>query len=147
VKDASITSPEVLLETLDSIAFIIRSYQKKTTVAISIDGTNIGQVSAATNTMQRYTWTAPNLTGTKPLCFTGADATASYGVGVTEISLYLGGETATYTNYLTHCSSGPATDLGQVILQSNSQKIFRNGQLYIRVEEQLYDSMGRVVKQ
>ena len=147
VKDASITSPEVLLETLDSIAFIIRSYQKKTTVAISIDGTNIGQVSAATNTMQRYTWTAPNLTGTKPLCFTGADATASYGVGVTEISLYLGGETATYTNYLTYCSSGPATDLGQVILQSNSQKIFRNGQLYIRVEEQLYDSMGRVVKQ
>ena len=147
VKDASITSPEVLLETLDSIAFIIRSYQKKTTVAISIDGTNIGQVSAATNTMQRYTWTAPNLTGTKPLCFTGADATASYGVGVTEISLYLGGETATYTNYLTHCSSGPATDLGQVILQSNSQKIFRNGQLYIRVEEQLYDNMGRVVKQ
>ena len=146
VKDASITSPEIQLETLDSIAFTMRSYQKKAIVAISVDGANIGELTAADNTMQRYIWEAPELTGTKPLCFAGADATASYGVGLSEILIYLGGETATFTNYLTHCSSGPATAVDEAIVPTKSQKIMHNGQLYIRVEEQVYDSMGRVVK-
>lgn len=146
VKNASITSPIIDLQLLDSIAMIIRSYQSKKTVAISIEGTNIGQISAATNTMQRYVWSPPELTGNQTLCFTSTDGTASYGPGIAEIRIYLGGQKASYINYLTHCEQSPETRLNHTILQNDMQKFIREGKLYIQVNEQLYDSMGRVIK-
>jgi hypothetical protein len=147
VKNASITSPQIDLQTLDSVVVNMRTYQNRATISILLNENSIGKVTALTNTMQCYTWTAPELSGTSTLQFIGEDATNSYGVGVNGISLYLSGEKATYNNYLTHCTSTPATDINQVILQSNSQKIFRDGQLYICVQGQIFDSMGRVVKQ
>ncbi len=144
-KDASIISPVIDLQTLDSISMNIRSYQSRTTVSISADGTEIGTLTATTNTIQRYVWVAPELNGNHPLTFTGVNATASYGVGLNEISLYIGGEQATYINYLTHCDK---TSLDNLSTQKNNQqlrKILREGQLYIQVNQQTYDSMGRLV--
>ena len=146
VKDASITSPVIDLQTLDSVAMIIRSYQSKKTVSISADGVNLGQVVAATNTMQRYVWNAPELEGNTTLTFAGADATASYGAGVKEVTIYIGGQRGTYTNYLTHCTQGSLTDLPNTEQTTNIQKIFHNGQLYVQINNLMYDSMGRVVK-
>lgn len=145
-KDASITSPVIDLQTLDSVAMIIRSYQSKKTVSISADGVNLGQVAAATNTMQRYVWNAPELDGNTTLTFAGADATTSYGAGVKEITIYIGGQRGTYTNYLTHCTQGSLTDLPNTEQTTNIQKIFHNGQLYVQINNLMYDSMGRVVK-
>ena len=146
VKDASITSPVIDLQTLDSVAMIIRSYQSKKTVSISADGVNLGQVSAADNTMQRYVWGAPKQEGNTTLTFAGADASASYGAGVKEITIYIGGQRGTYTNYLTHCTQGSLTDLPNTEQTTNIQKIFHNGQLYVQINNLMYDSMGRVVK-
>ena len=146
VKEASITSPVIDLQTLDSIAMIIRSYQSKKTVSFSADGVNLGKVVAATNTMQRYVWNAPELEGNTTLTFTGEDATPAYGSGVKEVTIYIGGQRGTYTNYLTHCTQGPATDLPNIKQTTNIQKIFRNGQLYVQINNLMYDSMGRVVK-
>jgi endonuclease I len=146
VKEASITSPVIDLQTLDSIAMIIRSYQSKKTVSFSADGVNLGKVVAATNTMQRYVWNAPELEGNTTLTFTGEDATAAYGAGVKEVTIYIGGQRGTYTNYLTHCTQGPATDLPNIEQTTNIQKIFHNGQLYVQINNLMYDSMGRVVK-
>lgn len=146
VKDASITSPVIDLQTLDSVAMIIRSYQSKKTVSISADGVNLGQVAAATNTMQRYVWNAPELDGNTTLTFAGADATTSYGAGVKEVTIYIGGQRGTYTNYLTHCTQGSLTDLPNTEQTTNIQKIFHNGQLYVQINNLMYDSMGRVVK-
>ena len=145
VKDASITSPKVALETLDSVAFTLRSYQKKTTVIITVDGTNIDQVSATTNTMQRYVWKAPELTGNKALKFTGADGTASYGVGVKEIAIYIGGQRGSYTNYLTHCSAGTGTCLITEFLPNTAQKIFHDGQLLIVHDGKTYNAQGTML--
>ena len=145
-KDASITSPVIDLQTLDSVAMTIRSYQSKKTVSISADGVDIGQVSATVNTMQRYVWNAPELEGNTTLTFAGADATASYGAGVKEVTIYIGGQRGTYTNYLTHCTQGPMTDLPNTEQTTNIQKIFHNGQLYVQINNLMYDSMGRVVK-
>ena len=145
-KDASITSPVIDLQTLDSVAMTIRSYQSKKTVSISADGVDIGQVSATVNTMQRYVWNAPELEGNTTLTFAGADATASYGAGVKEVTIYIGGQRGTYTNYLTHCTQGPMTDLPNTEQTTNIQKIFHNGQLYVQINKLMYDSMGRVVK-
>ena len=146
VKEASITSPVIDLQTLDSIAMIIRSYQSKKTVSFSADGVNLGKVVAATNTMQRYVWNAPELEGNTTLTFTGEDATPAYGSGVKEVTIYIGGQRGTYTNYLTHCTQGPATDLPNIEQTTNIQKIFHNGQLYVQINNLMYDSMGRVVK-
>ena len=145
VKDASITSPKVALETLDSVAFTLRSYQKKTTVIITVDGTNIDQVSATSNTMQRYVWEAPELTGNKALKFTGADGTASYGVGVKEIAIYIGGQRGSYTNYLTHCSAGTGTCHITELLPNTAQKIFHDGQLLIVHDGKTYNAQGTML--
>ena len=146
VKDASITSPQIDLETLDSIAMTLRSYSSKKNMTIAVDGSTIGTVTATTNTMQRYVWNAPEMTGNKKLVFTGGDATAKQGVGVKDITLYLGGESATYINYLTHCNAGTATIINTEPMQNNAKKLIRDGHLYIQIAQQLFDSMGRVVE-
>ena len=144
VKNASITSPQVDLSTLDSIAFTFRSYQSKKNISILVDGVNIGQVSAATNTMQRYIWSAPELTGTGSLLFTSSDATASYGPGVSEISLYLGGQKATYANYLTHCHSGSGIDAPST--SSSYTKVIQNGQLLVVRDGHTYNAQGALIQ-
>ena len=144
VKNASITSPQVDLSTLDSIAFTFRSYQSKTNISILLDGVNIGQVSAATNTMQRYIWSAPELAGTSSLLVTSSDATASYGPGISEISLYLGGQQATYTNYLTHCT--PGTGIISPSTTPHTTKILRNGQLLILHNHRTYNTQGMLIQ-
>ena len=144
VKNASITSPLVDLSTLDSIVFTIRSYQSKKNISILVDGVNIGQVSAATNTMQRYLWSAPELAGTNSLLFTSPDATASYGPGISEISLYLGGQQASYTHYLTHCQSGSGIDAPSV--NNPSTKVLQNGQLLIMRDGHTYNAQGALIQ-
>jgi hypothetical protein len=142
VKNASITSPQVDLSTLDSIAFTIRSYQSKKDIYILLDDVKIGQVTAATNTMQRYIWSAPELTGTRSLVFTSPDATASYGPGISDISLYLGGQQASYTHYLTHCANTGVTS-PQITI--GHTKFIRNGQLLVVYEGKTYNTLGMQV--
>lgn len=144
VKNASITSPQVDLSTLDSIAFTFRSYQSKKNISILEDGVNIGQVSAATNTMQRYLWTAPELTGTRSLVFTSSDATTSYGPGISEITLYLGGQQASYTHYLTHCEGGAGVDAPSVV--SPYTKVLQNGQLLIMCDGHTFNAQGALIQ-
>ena len=144
-QDASIISPVIDLQALDSVSMNIRSYQSRTTVSISVDGEEIGSVMATTNTIQRYVWIAPELSGDKSLMFTGVDGTASYGVGLNEITLYLGGAEAIYVNYLTHCDDISSDISSTQMPKQPIRKILSNGQLYIQVNQQTYDSMGRVV--
>lgn len=141
VKDASITSPVIDLQTLDSVAMIIRSYQSKKTVSISADGVNLGQVVAATNTMQRYVWNAPELEGNTTLTFAGADATASYGAGVKEVTIYIGGQRGTYTNYLTHCEL-PTNHLSCIMAPKADIKLIRDGRLLIVHDGKTYTAQG-----
>ena len=142
VKNASITSPQVDLSTLDSIAFTIRSYQSKKNIDILLDSVKIGQVSASTNTMQRYVWSAPELTDTRALVFSSPEATASYGPGISDISLYLGGQQASYTNYLTHCANTGVTS-PQITI--GHTKFIRNGQLLVVYEGKTYNTLGMQV--
>ena len=143
VNSASITSPQVDLSTLDSIALTFRSYQSKKNISILVDEVNIGQLSAATNTMQRYIWSAPELTGTRSLTFTSPDATASYGPGISEISLYLGGQQASYTNYITHCAN--SSDITSPSTTPHYTKILRNGQLFILHNHRTYNTQGCLI--
>lgn len=144
VKNASIASPQVDLSMLDSIAFTFRSYQSKKNIAILVDSVNIGQVSAATNTMQRYVWSTPELTGTSSLLFTSPDATASYGPGISEITLYLGGQQTSYTHYITHCEEGAGVDAPSVV--SPYTKVLQKGQLLILRDGHTYNAQGALIQ-
>ena len=146
-KGASITSPAIDLQTLSSITMTLRSYYNHNTVVIAVDGNTIGELVATSTDMAAYTWNATEpLSGTKSLQFTSKTSTTTRGVNVKDISIRLGGTQATYTNYLTHCTQGPATDLPNIEQTTNIQKIFHNGQLYVQINNLMYDSMGRVVK-
>ena len=146
-KDASITSPAIDLQTLSSITMTLRSYYNHNTAVITVDGNTIGELVATSTDMAAYTWNATEqLSGTKSLQFTSKTSTTTRGVNVKDISIRLGGTQATYTNYLTHCTQSPATDLPNIEQTTNIQKIFHNGQLYIQINNLMYDSMGRVVK-
>lgn len=144
VKNASIASPQVDLSMLDSIAFTFRSYQSKKNIAILVDSVNIGQVSAATNTIQRYVWSAPELTGTSSLLFTSPDATASYGPGISEITLYLGGQQTSYTHYITHCEERAGVDAPSVV--SPYTKVLQNGQLLILRDGHTFNAQGALIQ-
>lgn len=144
VKNASIASPQLDLSTLDSIAFTIRSYQSKKNIDILLDGVKIGQVTAASNTMQRYLWSAPELTGTRSLVFTSSDATTSYGPGISEITLYLGGQQASYTHYITHCEGGAGVDAPSVV--SPYTKVLQNGQLLILRDGHTFNAQGALIQ-
>ena len=144
VKNASIASPQVDLSMLDSIAFTFRSYQSKKNIAILVDSVNIGQVSAATNTMQRYVWSTPELTGTSSLLFTSPDATASYGPGISEITLYLGGQQTSYTHYITHCEERAGVDAPSVV--SPYTKVLQKGQLLILRDGHTYNAQGTLIQ-
>lgn len=140
IKNARIASPQVDLSMLDSIAFTFRSYQSKKNIAILVDSVNIGQVSAATNTMQRYVWSAPEFTGTSSLLFTSPDATASYGPGISEITLYLGGQQTSYIHYITHCEEGAGLDSPSTPCRYT--KVIHNGQLMILQDNRIYTILG-----
>ena len=146
-KDASITSPIIDLQTLSSITMTLRSYYNHNTAVIAVDGNTIGELVATSTDIANYTWNVTEpLSGTKSLQFTSKTNTTTRGVNVKDISIRLGGTQATYTNYLTHCTQGPATDLPNIEQTTNIQKIFHNGQLYVQINNLMYDSMGRVVK-
>ena len=146
-KDASITSPAIDLQTLSSITMTLRSYYNHNTVVIDVDGNTKGELVATSTDMVAYTWNVTEqLSGTKSLHFTSKTSSTTRGVNVKDISIRLGGTQATYTNYLTHCTQGPVTDLPNTEQTTNIQKIFHNGQLYVQINNLMYDSMGRVVK-
>lgn len=147
-KDASITSPAIDLQTLSSITMTLRSYYNHNTVVIAIDGNTIGELVATSTDMANYTWNVTEpLSGTKSLQFTSKTNTTTRGVNVKDISIRLGGIQATYTNYLTHCASGPATFLTTTTNANHAvRKIIRNGQLLIIHNGQIYNTLGNNIE-
>lgn len=147
-KDASITSPAIDLQTLSSITMTLRSYYNHNTVVIAVDGNTIGELVATSTDMANYTWNVTEpLSGTKSLQFTSKTNTTTRGVNVKDISIRLGGTQATYTNYLTHCASGPATILTTTTNANHAvRKIIRNGQLLIIHKGQIYNTLGNNIE-
>ena len=147
-KDASITSPAIDLQTLSSITMTLRSYYNHNTVVIAVDGNTIGELVATSTDMANYIWNVTEpLSGTKSLQFTSKTNTTTRGVNVKDISIRLGGTQATYTNYLTHCASGPATVLTTTTNANHAvRKIIRNGQLLIIHNGQIYNTLGNNIE-
>ena len=145
-KNASIVSPQIAFNQLDSIVMQLRTYYNYGTIQIAADGDILTTIEAIYNNIKRYTYVPSPLEKTTSLTFTSIEGTETRGVGVREIAIYLSEGEIIYTNYITHCDEASYIDNVVVKSVNDRRKILLNGCLYIQIDGQLYDSMGMTVK-
>jgi hypothetical protein len=145
-KNASIVSPQIAFNQLDSIVMQLRTYYNYGTIQIAADGDILTTIEAISKSITRYTYVPSPLEKTTSLTFTSIEGTETRGVGVREIAIYLSEGEIIYTNYITHCDEASYIDNVVVKSVNDRRKILLNGCLYIQIDGQLYDSMGMTVK-
>lgn len=150
-KDASLTSPEINLATLESVTVKVRTYGGTSfnTVTISANGETLGSVSASNTTPTEKTWTNNlDLTGTGSLVFSSSTSEASKGPAISEITITCSGTEYIYNRYMTTCTAGEPTDMQPAhILHSTSVHKFLQGEyLLIEVNDCLYNAQGQRLK-
>lgn len=99
------------------------------------DGTN--PITVDTGTLSGSTWTgkADNVT------FTVGGSSSNRRFAEVQVTMNGSGDVTTYSDYLTHCTQATEAVAHPVIPQT-AQKILRDGQLLIRVNNMLYNIMG-----
>ena len=150
-KDASLTSPEINLATLESVTVKVRTYGGTSfnTVTISANGETLGSVSASNTTLTEKTWTNNlDLTGTGSLVFSSSTSEASKGPAISEITITCSGIEYNYNRYMTTCTAEQPTDMQPAhILHSTSVHKFLQGEyLLIEVNDHLYNAQGQRLK-
>ena len=152
VKDSYIESPSINIASITSITINMRTYggTSYNTIEFSANGTKIGELKAANNTLNTYTWTpTTTLSGSGSLRFTSKTNTDQNGPALSSIHIEMAGGGAIteyyYSNYVTYC--GPTTDIVEV--QHSKQvgnKVIRNGQLLIEYNGVYYNTVGQQVQ-
>ena len=152
VKDSYIESPSINIASITSITINMRTYggTSYNTIEFSANGTKIGELKAANNTLKTYTWTpTTTLSGSGSLRFTSKTNTDQNGPALSSIHIEMAGGGAIteyyYSNYVTYC--GPTTDIVEV--QHSKQvgnKVIRNGQLLIEYDGVYYNTLGQQVQ-
>ena len=150
-KDASLTSPEINLATLESVTVKVRTYGGTSfnTVTISANGETLGSVSASNTTLTEKTWTNNlDLTGIGSLVFSSSTSEASKGPAISEITITCSGIEYNYNRYMTTCTAEQSTDIQPAhILHSTSVHKFLQGEyLLIEVNDRLYNAQGQRLK-
>ena len=144
-KDKELTSPEVDLAGLSSIEVTIRTYGGNSYCNLDVKAgeTQIATIVATNGkTLTDYTWTNPTLlSGHSPLTFS-TNYGANQGIGFTRVVIYATGSPITYSAFLTHIFT-EGVEIHP--MEIRSQKILRDGQLLIRVNDVLYTITGQRV--
>ena len=99
------------------------------------DGTN--PITVDTGTLSGSTWTgnADNVT------FTVGGSSSNRRFAEVQVTMNGSGDIITYSDYLTHCTQVTEA-VAQPVTPKTAQKILRDGQLLIRVNNMLYNIMG-----
>lgn len=144
-----LVSPTVDLSGLSSIVVKIRTYGGTQYDQFSVDAENqhLTTIEAtAGGTMTEYTWNnTQTLTGFSPLTFTCSNAAANKGIGFSSVVINATGAGVAYERYITSCQTGDEVEL---ILSDNApaRKLLINGQIYIILNDQLFNLQGQRVK-
>ena len=104
------------------------------------DGTN--SITVDTGTLSGSTWTgnADNVT------FTVGGSSSNRRFAEVQVTMNGSGDIITYSDYLTHCTQATEA-VTQPVTPKTAQKILRDGQLLIRVNNMLYNIMGYQIGQ
>lgn len=141
----TLTSPEVELAGLSSIEVSMRTYGGTTyrDLEVKANGQLITTIVATGGkTLTDYTWTnTKSLTGRAPLTFS-TNYGSSKGIGFTSVTINATGANITYSAYLTSC--GEHTDIENTSARKGRGRlILRNGQIYILLGEEMYNTLGQ----
>lgn len=141
----SIVSPTIDLMYLESITVKMRTYggaSYKNLDITTTDGALTTMVASSGSTMTEYTWTNNlYIAGLSALTFTSSYGTN--GVGVQSIVIQGAGAADVYCNFITSCGT---TDIDNQQSTIKNQKLLIDGQLYILVNDQLFNLQGQRVK-
>ena len=153
VSGAYIESPQVELANITSIKVNLRTYGGSSykTLVFSMNGTNVGEISAETNKLKDYTWTPTStLSGSGKLRFSSTTCTAENGPALSSITINLNTGTPSvvyvYSRYMTSCGNNGSTDLEETVVSTPSTKVIRDGQLLIEYSGVYYNTLGQQVK-
>ena len=144
----SIVSPQIDLAQLDSIVVKMRTYGGTQFDQLDIyeqDGKLVSMTATEGSAMTEYVW-VNNLyiAGISTLTFS-SNYGSGKGIGIQSIKIKAGSASEIYVRYITSC--GGATEAIQTsVTTPRATKIFRNGQIFILVGEELYNSLGQRVK-
>ena len=141
-----LTSPEVELAGLSSIEVNMRTYGGNTYCNLDVKaGEQLIATIVATNgkVLTDYTWTNNSyLSGTSALTFSTAYE-ENKGIGFTKVIINATGSGTTYSAYLTNCGT---QDIENTQIKVKNQKILRDGQLLILVDDLIYNIFGQKVQ-
>lgn len=144
-----LVSPTVDLSGLSSIVVKIRTYGGTQYDQFSVDAENqhLTTIEATSGgTMTEYTWNnTQTLTGFSPLTFTCSNAAANKGIGFSSVVINATGAGVAYERYITSCQTGDEVEL---VASDNApaRKLLINGQIYIILNDQLFNLQGQRVK-
>ena len=144
-----LVSPTVDLSGLSSIVVKIRTYGGTQYDEFSIDAENqhLTTIEAtAGGTMTEYTWNnTQTLTGFSPLTFTCSNAANNKGIGFSSVVINATGAGVAYERYITSCQTGSEVEL---VSSDNApaRKLLINGQIFIILNDQLFNLQGQRVK-
>ena len=152
VKNAYIESPQVDLANITSIVVNLRTYGGTSykTLVFSMNGTNVGEINAETNTLKDYTWTpTTTLSGTGTLRFYSNTNTADNGPALSSITINLNTGVPSiiyvYSRFITSCNN-QSTDVEETIVEKPNTKFIRNGQLLIEYNGVYFNTLGQQVQ-
>ena len=144
-----LVSPTVDLSGLSSIVVKIRTYGGTQYDEFSVDAENqhLTTIEAtAGGTMTEYTWNnTQTLTGFSPLTFTCSNAANNKGIGFSSVVINATGAGVAYERYITSCQTGDEVELvadEDVV----ARKILVGGQIFLQINDQLYNVTGQRVK-
>lgn len=144
-----LSSPEIDLSGLTSVVARLRTYggTQFDQFAITAGETHLGTIElTGGSTMTEYVWNNDkSLTGLSQLTFTCSNAQSNKGVGFSSVTINATGAGITYSRYITSCQGTTEVEL---LPEDNvpARKILVGGQIYIVMDNQLFNIQGQRVK-
>jgi hypothetical protein len=108
--------------------------------------TRIGTITVSEgSTMTEYEWTnTKSLSGKSRITFTCSNAGSGKGVGFSYVTINATGAGVTYDRFITSCQSTMEVEL--VGVNDHARKLLIGGQIYILLDNQLFNLQGQRVK-
>ena len=145
----TLVSPAIDLMGLESIVVKMRTYggTQYDMLQISEESGVLTSIQATGgSTITEYTWNNNlYIAGTSPLTFTCSNAANNKGIGFSSVVINATGAGVAYERYITSCQTGSEVEL---VSSDNApaRKLLINGQIYIILNDQLFNLQGQRVK-
>ena len=145
----TLVSPAIDLMGLESIVVKMRTYggTQYDMLQISEESGVLTSIQATGgSTITEYTWNNNlYIAGTSTLTFACSNGAANKGIGIQSVVINATGSGSSYSRYITSCQSGAEVELVPSD-EAAARKILVGGQIYIILNDQLFNLQGQRVK-